>query len=154
MRRISPDAAELSRAIEILKSAKRPVIVAGGGVRYSGASQALTAFAETAGIPVAATQAGKSSLVESHPMYVGSLGVTGASAANNLAAKADEISTHHSEATLTAGYPGLWNYQFWHPGVHQTSKHLHGYWGGGDRLGGGTGQQLGTLRCCRVALLS
>ncbi|MGB1669050.1 MAG: 3D-(3,5/4)-trihydroxycyclohexane-1,2-dione acylhydrolase (decyclizing), partial [Candidatus Puniceispirillaceae bacterium] len=71
MRRISPDAAELSRAMEILKSAKRPVIVAGGGVRYSGASQALTAFAEAAGIPVAATQAGKSSIVESHPMYVG-----------------------------------------------------------------------------------
>ena len=91
MRRISPDAAELSRAIEILKSAKRPMIVAGGGVRYSGASQALTAFAETAGIPVAATQAGKSSLVEAHPMYVGSLGVTGASAANNLAAKADVV---------------------------------------------------------------
>ena len=91
MRRISPDAAELSRAIETLKSAKRPMIIAGGGVRYSGASQALTAFAEAAGIPVAATQAGKSSLVESHPMYVGSLGVTGASAANNLAAKADVV---------------------------------------------------------------
>ena len=67
------------------------MIIAGGGVRYAGASAALTAFAETAGIPVAATQAGKSSLVESHPLYVGSLGVTGASAANNLAAKADVV---------------------------------------------------------------
>ena len=91
MRRIAPDAAELARAVEMLKAARRPMIIAGGGVRYAGASAALTAFAETAGIPVAATQAGKSSLVESHPMYVGSLGVTGASAANNLAAKADAV---------------------------------------------------------------
>ncbi|MEC7211788.1 MAG: 3D-(3,5/4)-trihydroxycyclohexane-1,2-dione acylhydrolase (decyclizing), partial [Pseudomonadota bacterium] len=91
MRRIAPDAGELSRALETLKSARRPMIIAGGGVRYAGASAALTAFAETAGIPVAATQAGKSSLVESHPLYVGSLGVTGASAANNLAAKADVV---------------------------------------------------------------
>ena len=91
MRRIAPDAAELTRAVEMLKAARRPMIIAGGGVRYAGASAALTAFAETAGIPVAATQAGKSSLVESHPMYVGSLGVTGASAANNLAAKADVV---------------------------------------------------------------
>ncbi|MEC7496244.1 MAG: 3D-(3,5/4)-trihydroxycyclohexane-1,2-dione acylhydrolase (decyclizing), partial [Pseudomonadota bacterium] len=91
MRRVSPDAAELSRAIEALRSARRPLVIAGGGVRYSGASRALTAFAEGTGMPVAATQAGKSSLVESHPMYVGSLGVTGASAANSLAAKADVV---------------------------------------------------------------
>ena len=91
MRRIAPDAAELARTVEMLKAARRPMIIAGGGVRYAGASAALTALAETAGIPVAATQAGKSSLVESHPMYVGSLGVTGASAANNLAAKADVV---------------------------------------------------------------
>ena len=91
MRRVAPDAGELDRAIAALKAARRPMIIAGGGVRYAGASAAVTALAEQAGIPVAATQAGKSSLVESHPMYVGSLGVTGASAANNLAAKADVV---------------------------------------------------------------
>ena len=91
MRRVVPDAGELDRAIKALQGAKRPLIVAGGGVRYSGASAALADFAAKAGIPVAATQAGKSSLVEAHEMYVGSLGVTGASAANNLAAKADMV---------------------------------------------------------------
>ncbi|MGC6520984.1 MAG: 3D-(3,5/4)-trihydroxycyclohexane-1,2-dione acylhydrolase (decyclizing) [Candidatus Puniceispirillaceae bacterium] len=91
MRRIIPDEGELARAVSQLSQAKRPLIVAGGGVRYSGASAALAEFAAKAGIPVAATQAGKSSLVEAHEMYVGSLGVTGASAANNLAAKADVV---------------------------------------------------------------
>jgi len=91
MRRLSADAGELARAVELLSQAKRPLIIAGGGVRYAGASAALAAFAAKAGIPVAATQAGKSSLVEAHEMYVGSLGVTGASAANNLAAKADVV---------------------------------------------------------------
>ena len=91
MRRLAPDAAELDRAIKALQGAQRPLIIAGGGVRYSGASVALADFAAKAGIPVAATQAGKSSLVEAHDMYVGSLGVTGASAANNMAAKADVV---------------------------------------------------------------
>ena len=91
MRRSAPDAAELDCAIRTLRAAKRPLIIAGGGVRYSGASAALAGFAAKAGIPVAATQAGKSSLVEAHEMYVGSLGVTGASAANALAAKADVV---------------------------------------------------------------
>ena len=91
MRRIAPDDAELARAIACLKDARRPLIIAGGGVRYSGAAAALADFAAGAGIPVAATQAGKSALVEADEMYVGSLGVTGASAANNLAASADVV---------------------------------------------------------------
>ena len=64
MRRIAPDDAELTRAIACLKDARRPLIIAGGGVRYSGAAAALADFAAGAGIPVAATQAGKSALVE------------------------------------------------------------------------------------------
>jgi 3D-(3,5/4)-trihydroxycyclohexane-1,2-dione acylhydrolase (decyclizing) len=91
LRRIAPDDAELARAVACLKAARRPLIIAGGGVRYSGAAAALADFAAGAGIPVAATQAGKSALVEEHEMYVGSLGVTGASAANNLAASADVV---------------------------------------------------------------
>ena len=91
LRRIAPDDAELARAVACLKAANRPLIIAGGGVRYSGAASALADFAAGAGIPVAATQAGKSTLVEAHEMYVGSLGVTGASAANSLAASADVV---------------------------------------------------------------
>ena len=91
VRRVRPDEGELERAVAALLTAKRPLIVCGGGVRYSGASQALADFAERTGIPVAATQAGKSAMVEGHELYVGSLGVTGASAANSLAEQADVV---------------------------------------------------------------
>ena len=91
VRRVRPDKGELDRAVAALLAAKRPLIVCGGGVRYSGASQALADFAERTGIPVAATQAGKSAMVEDHELYVGSLGVTGASAANSLAGQADVV---------------------------------------------------------------
>ena len=91
VRRVRPDEGELERAVTALLAAKRPLIVCGGGVRYSGASQVLTDFAESAAIPVAATQAGKSAMVEDHELYVGSLGVTGASAANSLAEQADVV---------------------------------------------------------------
>ncbi|MEC8270544.1 MAG: 3D-(3,5/4)-trihydroxycyclohexane-1,2-dione acylhydrolase (decyclizing) [Pseudomonadota bacterium] len=91
VRRVRPDEGELDRAVAALLAARRPLIVCGGGVRYSGASQALADFAERTGIPVAATQAGKSAMVEGHELYVGSLGVTGASAANSLAEQADVV---------------------------------------------------------------
>jgi 3D-(3,5/4)-trihydroxycyclohexane-1,2-dione acylhydrolase (decyclizing) len=108
VRRIHPDEGELSRAIAALKAAKRPMIIAGGGVRYSGASQALADFAAKAGIPVASTQAGKSSLVETDEMYVGSLGVTGASAANALAETADVVLSVGSRLQdFTTGSNGL-----------------------------------------------
>ena len=108
VRRIHPDECELSRAIAALKAAKRPMIIAGGGVRYSGASQALADFAAKAGIPVASTQAGKSSLVETDEMYVGSLGVTGASAANALAETADVVLSVGSRLQdFTTGSNGL-----------------------------------------------
>ncbi|MGD1037164.1 MAG: 3D-(3,5/4)-trihydroxycyclohexane-1,2-dione acylhydrolase (decyclizing) [Roseiarcus sp.] len=88
-RRIRPDENELATAIAALKAAKRPIIIAGGGVLYSQASAELTAFAEAHRIPVAVTQAGKSSIDETLPLALGAVGVTGTSAANALAADAD-----------------------------------------------------------------
>ena len=108
MRRQRPDEAEMAEAIAALREAKRPLILAGGGVRYSGASAALTDFAESAGIPVAATQAGKSVMPEVHPNYVGSLGVTGSSAANDLAQRADVVLSVGSRLQdFTTGSNGL-----------------------------------------------
>ena len=108
IRRTRPDEGELARAIAALKAAKRPMIIAGGGVRYSGASQALGDFATKTGIPVATTQAGKSSLVEADEIYVGSLGVTGASAANALAEAADVVLSVGSRLQdFTTGSNGL-----------------------------------------------
>ncbi|WP_075214306.1 3D-(3,5/4)-trihydroxycyclohexane-1,2-dione acylhydrolase (decyclizing) [Mongoliimonas terrestris] len=90
-RRPRPDADELAAAVALLQAAERPLIVAGGGVLYAGASDALAAFAAKHGVPVAETQAGKSSLPADHPLNMGSIGVTGSSAANALAAKADVV---------------------------------------------------------------
>lgn len=91
VRRIEPDADELARVAEKFSNAMRPLIIAGGGVRYAGASRDLADLAEKTGIPVALTQAGKSALVDDAETNVGSLGVTGSSAANNLARKADLV---------------------------------------------------------------
>jgi 3D-(3,5/4)-trihydroxycyclohexane-1,2-dione acylhydrolase (decyclizing) len=90
-RRIEPDPDELAAAIATLKEAKRPIIIAGGGVLYSEASAELAAFAEKHGIPVVETQAGKSSLPHSHPLNMGSVGVTGTSASNRLAEETDVV---------------------------------------------------------------
>jgi 3D-(3,5/4)-trihydroxycyclohexane-1,2-dione acylhydrolase (decyclizing) len=91
MRRVRPDERELVEAAALLARAKKPLIVAGGGVHYSEATEALRAFAEAHGMPVAETQAGKSALPHDHPLNVGALGVTGTSAANALAAEADVV---------------------------------------------------------------
>jgi 3D-(3,5/4)-trihydroxycyclohexane-1,2-dione acylhydrolase (decyclizing) len=90
-RRIAPDARELERAARLIASGRRPLIVAGGGVHYSEAFDALAAFAERHNIPVAETQAGKSALPHDHPLNMGAIGVTGTSAANRLAAEADLV---------------------------------------------------------------
>jgi len=91
VRRPEPDAYELETALAALRGAKKPLIVAGGGVHYALARTTLAAFAERFGIPVAETQAGKAALVASHPMAVGGLGVSGSTAANGLAAEADVV---------------------------------------------------------------
>ena len=86
-----PDARSLAATADLLRSAQRPVIVAGGGVHYSGAEAALTAFAETHGIPVVETMAGKACMTARHPLYCGPIGVTGCEAANNMVAQADVV---------------------------------------------------------------
>lgn len=90
-RRAQPDTNELDAAVAALKSAKKPVIIAGGGVLYSEATATLKSFAEKHGIPVMETQAGKSSLPHVHPLNMGSVGVTGSSASNLLAEQADVV---------------------------------------------------------------
>ena len=91
IRRPAPDARELTAAMELLCAARRPLVIAGGGVLYSRAGAALAAWATAHGVPVAETQAGKGSLAWDHPLNVGALGVTGSPAANALAADADLV---------------------------------------------------------------
>jgi 3D-(3,5/4)-trihydroxycyclohexane-1,2-dione acylhydrolase (decyclizing) len=90
-RRLRPDDGELAAAAGVLQAAKKPVIIAGGGVLYSDAADTLVAFAGARNIPVAETQAGKSSMPASHPLALGSIGVTGTTAANALAEAADVV---------------------------------------------------------------
>jgi 3D-(3,5/4)-trihydroxycyclohexane-1,2-dione acylhydrolase (decyclizing) len=86
-----PDDATTVRAVELIRAARRPLIVAGGGVIYSEATDALRAFCERTGIPVGETQAGKGSLPYDHPLCLGAIGVTGTLAANRVAADADLV---------------------------------------------------------------
>ena len=86
-----PDQAALARGIAAIRAAKRPLIVAGGGVIYACASDALRRFVEETGIPVAETQAGKGSLPYDHPSALGAIGTTGTSAANRIARDADLV---------------------------------------------------------------
>lgn len=90
-RRPPADPQELVRALALLRQAQRPLIIAGGGVLYSQASQALQVFAEQFGIPVAESHGGKSSVPWDHPLNVGGIGVDGGPAANALAQEADLI---------------------------------------------------------------
>ena len=91
VRRQAPDSAELAGLLAALKAASAPLIVAGGGVQYSGAVDAIAALAKATGTPVAETQAGKGCLLWDHPLALGSIGVTGTSAANEAAKKADLV---------------------------------------------------------------
>lgn len=91
IRRQAPDAEELAEAVEALKQAERPMIIAGGGVQYSGAVAELTAFAEAHQIPVVETIAGRANLLDSHALNIGPIGVTGSNSANTIAEEADVI---------------------------------------------------------------
>ncbi len=91
MRRPAPDAEELARAIQALRKARKPLLIAGGGVLYSRAGGALARLAQAHGIPVGETQAGKSSLAWDHPLNLGAIGVTGSPAANAAAREADLV---------------------------------------------------------------
>jgi len=85
------DPREVDELVHLLKAARSPLLICGGGVLYSGAEAALAAFAESTDIPVAETQAGKGALAWNHPCNLGGLGVTGSSAANAAAAAADLV---------------------------------------------------------------
>ena len=89
--RARADREAVAAAAALLRQSRRPLIVSGGGVFYSEAEDALRAFAEKTGLPVAVTQAGKSTLSESHPLGLGAVGVTGTLAANRIAAEADLV---------------------------------------------------------------
>ncbi|MCA2214036.1 3D-(3,5/4)-trihydroxycyclohexane-1,2-dione acylhydrolase (decyclizing) [Jidongwangia harbinensis] len=109
-----PEPAALARAVEVIRSAERPLIVAGGGVIYAEATAELDALARATGIPVADTQAGKGAVRWDHPNAVGGLGSTGTPVANRLAREADVvigIGTRYSDFT-TASHTA-----FQHPDV-------------------------------------
>jgi 3D-(3,5/4)-trihydroxycyclohexane-1,2-dione acylhydrolase (decyclizing) len=100
-----PEPSVLEAAAQIIKSADRPLIVAGGGVTYSRAQDALAAFCEATGIPVGQSQAGKGTLVYDHPQCLGAIGSTGTTAANAIAHEADVvigIGTRYSDFTTAS----------------------------------------------------
>ncbi|UKY50342.1 3D-(3,5/4)-trihydroxycyclohexane-1,2-dione acylhydrolase (decyclizing) [Streptomyces inhibens] len=89
--RPAPDPHSLADAVHAIRGARRPLLIAGGGVHHSEAEDALRAFADTTGIPVASTQAGKGSLRHDHPADIGGIGHTGTATADALAREADLI---------------------------------------------------------------
>jgi 3D-(3,5/4)-trihydroxycyclohexane-1,2-dione acylhydrolase (decyclizing) len=101
-----PDASSVRRAAQVITAASRPLIVAGGGVVYSGAVDELRSFASEFGVPVAETQAGKGALPWDHPLSRGARGVTAPTAANQVAASADVVigvGTRYSDFTTASG---------------------------------------------------
>ncbi|WP_328747618.1 3D-(3,5/4)-trihydroxycyclohexane-1,2-dione acylhydrolase (decyclizing) [Streptomyces sp. NBC_00285] len=106
VRRPGADPAELAEAARAIRSAQRPLLVAGGGVHHSRAEEALAEFAASTGIPVASTQAGKGSLRHDHPQDVGAVGHTGTATANELARQADlviGVGTRYTDFTTASG---------------------------------------------------
>jgi len=100
-----PTEGQLSDALKLIASKHKPMIICGGGVKYSGAGEALLAFAERHGIPFAETQAGKGTIVSDHPLNVGGVGETGCLAANLLAKEADlviGIGTRYTDFTTSS----------------------------------------------------
>ncbi|MFC8427021.1 3D-(3,5/4)-trihydroxycyclohexane-1,2-dione acylhydrolase (decyclizing) [Streptomyces sp. NPDC057253] len=106
VRRPAPDQVELAEAVEAIRAAARPLIVAGGGIHHSEAEEALKALVEATGIPVASTQAGKGSLRHDHPADLGGIGHTGTAVADDLARTADlviGVGTRYSDFTTASG---------------------------------------------------
>ncbi|MBY6005263.1 3D-(3,5/4)-trihydroxycyclohexane-1,2-dione acylhydrolase (decyclizing) [Salipiger bermudensis] len=122
-RRPRPDLDELERVAQMLREAKRPVIISGGGTLYSQAEEALARFASTHRIPVAETQAGKSGLSQDHPMNFGASGVDGSAAANAASQAADlviGVGTRFQD--FTTGSRTLFG-----EGAKLVSINIHGY---------------------------
>ncbi len=116
-----PDVTAVARAARAIARAERPLIVAGGGVTYSGAHRQLQELVEATGIPVCVTQAGKGALPDSHPQNLGAVGATGTQAANRIAAKADVvvgIGTRWSDFTTAS------KTAFQHPGVRFVNLNI------------------------------
>ena len=112
----------LRAARELIRAARRPLIVAGGGVHYSEAVAALDKFAAATGIPVAVTQAGKGAVLDAHPCCLGAVGVTGTAAANSIALEADlviNIGTRLSDFTTAS------KTQFQNPRVRFIGINIH-----------------------------
>ncbi|MER8042864.1 3D-(3,5/4)-trihydroxycyclohexane-1,2-dione acylhydrolase (decyclizing) [Streptomyces sp. NPDC094032] len=123
VRRPRPDRAELDAAVRALRDAERPLIVAGGGVKYSGAEDALRTLAERAGLPVATTQAGKGVLPYDHPCDVGGIGHTGTATADELARAADlviGVGTRHTDFTTASG-------TLFHPAARFLNLNITGF---------------------------
>ena len=108
------DAGAIARAADAIRSSTTPLIIAGGGVLYSEAADALRRFAEMTGIGVAETQAGKSAIPWDHPLAVGGIGVTGTSTANRLARAADLVI---AVGTRLSDFTTMSNSAFAHPQV-------------------------------------
>ncbi len=124
IRRPEPDARELAEAVAAIRTAKRPLIVAGGGVIYSGAETTLLDFARTHNIPLVETQAGKGAVDWEERLHFGSPGVTGTGCGNELAAKADlviGVGTRFQDFTT-----GSWTV-FSAPGRKLLSINIHGF---------------------------
>ncbi len=124
IRRPEPDARELAEAVAAIRSAKKPLIVTGGGVVYSGAEAALLDFAVTHNVPMVETQAGKGAVDWEEPLHFGSPGVTGTSCGNKLASEADlviGVGTRFQDFTT-----GSWTV-FSAPGRKLLSINIHGY---------------------------
>jgi len=110
-----PDQSSLKQAVEWIRNSRRPLIIAGGGVIYSEATEVLRNFVERTGIPIGETMAGKGSLNYNHPFNLGAIGVTGAFAANLIARDADliiGIGTRYTDFTTSS------KTAFQHPDVH------------------------------------
>ena len=86
-----PDAQAVAEAVALLRAAERPLLVVGGGVRYSGAGHAVVGLAHAHGIPVVETPAGRTAIAHDHPLHAGPLGIIGSTSANTLAAEADVV---------------------------------------------------------------
>ncbi|GAP50687.1 3D-(3,5/4)-trihydroxycyclohexane-1,2-dione acylhydrolase (decyclizing) [Streptomyces azureus] len=124
VRRPAPDPVELTAAVEAIRSAERPLIVAGGGVHHSEAEAALKAFADATGIPVASTQAGKGSLRHDHPADLGGIGHTGTAVSDDLARTADlviGVGTRYTDFTTASGT------LFQNPGVRFLNLNITGF---------------------------
>ncbi|TCP56480.1 3D-(3,5/4)-trihydroxycyclohexane-1,2-dione hydrolase [Tamaricihabitans halophyticus] len=122
--RPAPDGGAITQAVERIRAARRPLLIAGGGVHHSGAEDALREFVERTGIPVSETQAGKGALRFDHPQQLGAIGHTGTSAATEAAREADlvlGVGTRYSDFTTAS------NTQFANPDVRFVSVNITGF---------------------------